>query len=139
MKNGDISNETPPRIIVIIDAIAKSEVTEKTRLLLSTVTERKLIGLDNLALSQLWNITNKFGLSVELAAFETEHWSAVQLESVMEKLERRGGNPFNYAELYSDIDEFIAELPYRNNLKGVIDIPERVMRYGSKGIELKNL
>jgi hypothetical protein len=57
----------------------------------------------------------------------------------MDKLDRRGGNPFNYAELYTDMDDFIAEIPYRNNLKGVVDLPERVARYGSWGIELNNL
>jgi hypothetical protein len=54
-------------------------------------------------------------------------------------LERRGGNPFNYSEVYTNIDDFIGELPYRSNLKGVIDLKERVARYGSAGIELDNL
>ena len=66
-------------------------------------------------------------------------WAQSHLDSFMERLERRGGNPFNYAELYSDIDEFISELPYRTNLKGVVDLRERIARYGSWGIELNNL
>ena len=138
MINGDISNESSPRIIVLIDVAVNSEVIEERKLLRST-TERKVIGLNHLALSQLWNLSNKYGLSVELAAFEAELWTQVQLDSVMDKLERRGGNPFNYAEIYSNIDEFIGELPYRANLKGVIDLRERVARYGSWGIELNNL
>lgn len=104
-----------------------------------TTTERKVTGLNHVALSQLWNLANKYGLSVELAAFQKELWTQEQLDTIMEKLERRGGNPFNYAEIYSSIEEFIGELPYRANLKGVIDLRERVARYGSWGIELNNL
>jgi hypothetical protein len=138
MINGDISNETPPRIIVTIDVVVKSEVTEKRRLIGSS-EERKITALDHLALSHLWNVSNKYGLSVELAGFEADLWTQEQLDTIMDRLDRRGANPFNYAELYMDIDDFVAELPYRPNLKGVIDLPERVARYGSKGVELYNL
>lgn len=139
MIGGDISNETPPRIIVVIDVVVKSEVLEKRRVLLPSSEERKIMGLDHLALSHLWNVSNKYGLSVELAGFAGDLWTAEQLDTIMDRLDRRGANPFNYAEIYIDIDDFIAELPYRPNLKGVIDLPERVARYGSKGVELYNL
>lgn len=138
MINGDISNETGPRVVVMIDVVAISEI-EDHRKLLSTVQQRKVTRLNNPALSHLWTLAEKFGLSVELAAFESELWTQDHLDKFMDKLERRGGNPFNYAELYSDIEDFIGELPYRTNLKGVIDIRERVARYGSYGIELENL
>jgi hypothetical protein len=138
MRGGDISNETPPRIIVVIDVVAQSEI-EETRKFLKSSTSRKITKLNNPALSQLWILANRYGLSVELAGFETEGWSQEDLDTVMDKLDRRGGNPFNYAELYTDIDDFISELPYRNNLKGVIDLQGRVARYGSWGIELENL
>lgn len=138
MINGDISNETSPRIIVVIDVVAKSEI-EEGRKLLRSVSERKVLSLNHLALSHLWNVSDKYGLSVELAAFESELWTQDHLDKFMDKLDRRGGNPFNYAELYNDIEDFIGELPYRTNLKGVIDLRERVARYGSWGIELDNL
>ena len=139
MKGGDISNETSPRIIVTIDVVVKSEVVENKRLLRSDVQERKVSSLNHLALSHLWNVASKYGLSVELAGFESELWTQDDLDKLMDKLDRRGANPFNYAELYTDIDDFVGELPYRSNLKGVIDLPARVMRYGSMGIELDNL
>jgi hypothetical protein len=78
-------------------------------------------------------------LSVELAGFANELWTEELLDKIMDKLERRGGNPFNYSEVYVDINDFIGELPYRTNLKGVVDLSERVARYGSAGIELNNL
>jgi hypothetical protein len=136
--NGDISNETSPRIIVVIDVVANSEVFEEKKIL-RTIVERKVVSLNNVALSELWTVSNKYGLSVELAGFSNELWTQSHLDSFMERLERRGGNPFNYAELYSDMNEFIGELPYRTNLKGVVDLRERIARYGSWGIELNNL
>jgi hypothetical protein len=138
MLGGDISNETSPRIIVVVDVVANSFIQD-TRKLMRTAQERVFSSLNNPALSHLWNISNKFGLSVELAGFENELWTEELLEKIMDKLERRGGNPFNYSELYTDIDDFISELPYRSNLKGVIDLRERVARYGSAGLELENL
>lgn len=139
MKNGDISNETSPRVIVLIDVVVKSEVKERKRLLMPSTEERTIVGLDRLALSHLWNLGNKYGLSIELAGFGDEHWTQPQLDAFMERLDRRGTNPFNYAEVYDNIDDFVGELPYRPNLQGVIDLPGRVARYGSKGVELYNL
>lgn len=138
MKGGDISNETSPRLIVMIDVVATSEL-EENRGFLRTSVERKVVRPNNVALSHLWNLSNKYGLSLEIAAFETENWNQEQLDKFMDKMDRRGGNPFNYAELYSDIEDFISELPYRTNLKGVVDLRERVARYGSWGIELDNV
>jgi len=139
LKGGDISNETSPRIIVVIDVVVDSEVVSVQRMLRSTTKERKVFGLNNLQLSHLWNVSNKYGLSVELAGFASELWTQENLDSLMARLDARGGNPFNYAELYTDMDDFIGELPYRTNLKGVVDLRERVARYGSWGIELDNL
>jgi hypothetical protein len=136
--NGDISNETSPRLIVVIDVVVESDIVESKKFL-KTKMERKVKSLNNLALSHLWNLSNKYGLSVELIAFDDEFWTQEHLDYVMEKLEKRGGNPFNYAELYVTKDELVGELPYRNNLKGIIDLKERVARYGSWGIELNNL
>jgi hypothetical protein len=139
MLRGDISNETPPRIIVNIDAVVSSDVQEEKKLIGANKVSRNVVGLNNPALSLLWNKSYQFGLSVELAAFESEFWTQKHLDNLMARLDSRGGNPFNYAELYSTIDDFIGELPYRTNLKGVVDIVERVARYGSWGIELQNL
>jgi hypothetical protein len=122
----------------MIDVVTTSEL-EETKGFLRTTYERKVVKPNNVALSHLWNLSNKYGLSLEIAAFEKEDWTQNQLDKFMDKMDRRGGNPFNYAELYSDIEDFISELPYRTNLKGVVDLRERVARYGSWGIELDNL
>ena len=138
MKHGNISNETPPRIIVLIDVVAFSEIVESKKFIRST-QERKVTRLNNLALKQLWDLSNKYGLSVELGAYADDDWTQEHLDTFMGRMDRRGANPFNYAELYDNIEHFIDELPYRANFKGVVDVPGRVARYGSWGVELNNL
>jgi len=100
MLRGDISNETPPRIIVNIDAVVSSDVQEEKKLIGANKVSRNVVGLNNPALSLLWNKSYQFGLSVELAAFESELWTQKHLDNLMARLDSRGGNPFNYAELY---------------------------------------
>lgn len=136
MIGGDISNETPPRIIVNIDTVVTSDLDETNRLFRGAKLSRRVTGLQNAMLSQIWNKSFQFGLSVELAAFEDELWTQEHLDKLMARLDGRGANPFNHAELYASIPEFVSELPYRSNLKGVVDIPERLLRYGSWGLDL---
>ncbi len=138
MKNGDISNETPARIIVLADVVALAEeVTEKK--LFKSTTSLQVKNINKEAVAKLWIITNRYGLSVELAGIEEEGWNQSSLDKVMEILDRRGGNPFNFAQMYSVTQELVDDLPYRVNLRGVVDIQSRVAMYGSWGIELDNL
>jgi hypothetical protein len=139
MLRGDISNETPPRILVGIDVAVVSELLEEKPLFGKRKTVRKITALNNAQLSKLWNVSYKFGLSVELAACADEGWTTEDLEGLMNRLDNRGGNPFNYFEVYPDLPNLISELPYRTNLKGVVDIRGRVARYGSWGMELDYL
>ena len=137
MINGDISNESSPRLIVLIEAVVNYEVVEKRDFFVKKQV-LKITGLNNPTLSHLWNISMKYGLSVELAAYASSGWAPDDLEYVMDKLDRRGGNPFNYSELYESHQDFLGELPYRNNLKGVVSDGHAAM-YGHWGIDLFNL
>lgn len=138
MQGGDISNETSPRVAVAIDVVCESEV-ESSRKLLKTTEVRKVTRLKRAELAHLWTLSRKFSLSIELYALETDGWTEESVEKFIEKLDRRGTNPFNYFEVYTDIESFIDDLPYRTNLKGVVDLPVRVARYGSWGLDLNNL
>lgn len=139
MLGGDISNETPPRLIVTIDVAVTSELIESKALLRKASTVRKVTGLNNAYLSRLWNASFNYGLAIELAGFEDDLWTQEDLDKLMTRLDNRGGNPFNYAELYGSFQDLVSELPYRSNLKAVIDLPDRVARYGSWGLDLNNL
>jgi hypothetical protein len=138
MMGGDISNETPPRLVVLIDVVCASAV-EEGKFFKSRHPQRKFTSLRKAELSRLWILGDRFGLSIQLAAFAEEGWDPKEIARLMEKLDNRGGNPFNYSEVYQDTQELVDELPYLPNLKGVVDVRERVARYGSWGIELNSL
>ncbi|CAB4128694.1 hypothetical protein UFOVP111_61 [uncultured Caudovirales phage] len=137
MINGDISNATPPRIIVMIDVVAEVTFSEVRKGLRKVKVPKAKWRKENL--SHLWNVSYKFGLSIELAATEEDGWDDDTLTSLMDKLDNRGGNPFNYHYVYEDIQEIIDELPYKANFKGIVADPGTVAKFGSWGIEIQNI
>jgi hypothetical protein len=139
MMGGDISNETPPRLVVLIEVVADSAIVEPKNLLKIGAKKREVTKLRKPELSKLWMIGDRFGLAIQLAAFSDDLWTDQDLSKLTTKLDNRGGNPFNYSELYETVEDLLDELPYLPNLKGVVDIRGRVARYGSWGIELDNL
>ena len=138
MKNGDISNVSSPQVICVTDVVV-SLVTEETKSFLSKKTTSKIGNIEGLNANKLWIMSNNYGISLELAGFADQGWTEELLEKAFEKLERRVVNPFNYWQLYEDSEELVIGLPYRPNLKAVIDIPDRVARYGSAGVEIGNI
>jgi hypothetical protein len=138
MKGGDISNVSSPQCIATATLLIKL-VEEESRRFLTKSVEHKIGEIDLLAANKLWLLSNNYSLSLELAGFEEEGWSELLLEKAFEKLERRVVNPFNYFQLYENVDELVGTLPYRPNLKAVIDIPDRVARYGSAGVQIDNI
>lgn len=137
MKGGDISNVVSPQVIVLTDVVITLLEKEEKKLLSRKVTYGVGV-VDLLNTNRMWKLGNEYGVSLELAGFSSENWTEELLDKAFEKLERRAVNPFNYWQLYEDIDELLGMIPYRPNLKGVIDIPGRVARYGSAGIEIQN-
>lgn len=138
MKNGDISNVSSPQVICVTDVVI-SLVTEETKSFLSKKTTSKIGSIEGLNANKLWIMSNNYGISLELAGFADQGWTEELLDKAFEKLERRVVNPFNYWQLYEDPEELVIGLPYRPNLKAVIDIPDRVARYGSAGVEIGNI
>lgn len=138
MKGGDISNVSSPQIICVTDVVI-SLVQEETKGFLSKKTTSKVGNIEGLNANKLWIMSNNYGISLELAGFSDQGWTEELLEKAFEKLERRVVNPFNYWQLYEDTEELVIGIPYRPNLKAVIDIPDRVARYGSAGVEIGNL
>jgi len=138
MKHGDISNVSSPQAIVTTDVVVKLKEEESRKLLIKK-TVLKVGELEVLSLNKLWRVSSDYGLSLELAGFEEEGWTEELLEQAFEKFERRVVNPFNYWQLYENRNEVVGLLPYRPNLKAVIDVPDKVARYGSAGVEIGNI
>jgi len=138
MKDGDISNVSSPQVICVIDLVV-GVIQEETKSFLTKKTTSKVGNIDLQNANKLWVMSNKYEISLELAAFESEGWTEDLLDKAFEKLERRVVNPFNYWQLYEDSQELVAGLPYRPNLKAVLDIPSRVAQYGSAGVQIDNI
>lgn len=138
MKGGDISNVSSPQVIVTTDVVVKLVEAEARKLLVRKV-EFKIGEINVLPLNTLWRASSDYGLSLELAGFEEEGWTELLLEKAFEKFERRVVNPFNYWQLYENRNEVVGLLPYRPNLKAVIDTPDKVAMYGSAGVEIGNI
>ena len=138
MKNGDISNVSSPQVICVTDVTINLKEEISKRLLIKQ-TSFVVGDIDLLAANKLWRLTNNYAVSLELAGFQSEGWSEELLDKAFEKLERRVVNPFNYWQLYEDPHELVGVMPYRANLKAVIDVPGRVAMYGSAGVQLDNI
>ena len=138
MKGGDISNVSSPQVIATTTLVVSLKEVEERKILSRKVTH-VIDDIDMLAANKLWTLANNYGISLELAGFADQGWTEELLDKAFEKLERRVVNPFNYWELYDSVDELVGTLPYRANLRAVIDAPGQVARYGSAGVELDNL
>ena len=125
MRGGDISNEIPMRVLVSLDC-----------LLLREPRINKVLGIsvpyiettyDRRALAHFWRFKDTYEYSLELVGFER---SQNDMDRILEDLNNLGTNPFNYAKAYNVVADLVAELPYRPEVKHVIDIPDRALRYG---------
>lgn len=135
MKHGDISNELPQRIVVVADVFLDVELNVKKKFkVLKKVTETRSYRRE--ILSHLYLLTSRRGITLELVSFDL---SQDELAQLYETLDAMGTNPFRYFSSYVHINKLINELPYRPEVIGVLDIPERLLRYGHWGLDFKSL
>jgi len=135
MQGNDISNAMPQRIIVTADVITDSyEDTKKVLGLIPVKTKRK--EYNRMVLSHLYMVTLRRGITMELISFNHSESEMVEL---MFHLDKIGTNPFRYGSSYKSVDKLVAELPYRPEVIGVIDIPARLLRYGRWGMDFPSL
>lgn len=135
MKNGDISNELPKRILVVSDIFLSTELTVQKKLKIFPVPkiDRK-IRRD--ILSYLYLYTTKNGITLELVSYDLDQ---DELSKTVDILDSMGTNPFRYFSSYESVDHLVAELPYRPEVIGVLDINTRLLRYGHWGLDFNSL
>ena len=133
MRGGDISNETPPRVAVTLDCILSRDIKINKFLGINIPTEE--VTYDRMALAMFWRFANNNGFILELIGYG---YSQEEMDSVEEDLNNLGTNPFNYSKAYRAPADLVAELPYRPELKHVVDIAERGMRYGHWYLDLES-
>jgi len=125
MRGGDISNDVPMRVLVSLDCLLVRET--KINKVLGISVPYIETTYNRQALSYFWRFRDKYEYVLELVGFELSQSS---MDNVLEDLNNLGTNPFNYATAYNVVADLVAELPYRPEVKHVIDIPDRALRYG---------
>jgi len=135
MKNGDISNDLPARVLVNTDVFSTITFrTEKRFKILPVLKSDMQLRMD--VLSRLYLFTSKHGVTLEVVSYEL---STSQMDDLMLRLDELGTNPFRYGVAYNSIEELIGALPYRPEVVGVVDIPRRQGRYGHWGMDFNQL
>lgn len=135
MQNNDISNALPQRVIVTADVITDVYEDKKKKLGLIPVTKKRT-EYNRLVLSHLYMVSLKRGWTMELVSFShTED----EMTDVMLYLDKFGTNPFRYGSSYKNVETLVNELPYRPEVIGVIDVPDRFLRYGRWGMDFPSL
>jgi hypothetical protein len=135
LKNGDISNELPRRIVVVSDVFLTVELTIKKKFKFFPVPEvDKKIRRD--ILSYLYLYTTRNGVTLELVSFDLDQ---DELSKTVDVLDSMGTNPFRYFTAYDTVNHLVSELPLRPEVVGVVDIQSRLLRYGHWGRDFKGL
>lgn len=125
MRGGDISNEIPMRVLVTLDCVIKRE--SKLNRVLGIPVPYVETTYNRQALAHFWRFKETHDYVLELVGFELDQES---MDRVLEDLDNLGTNPFNYSKAYNVVADLVAELPYRPEVKNVIDIPSRGLRFG---------
>lgn len=131
MYKGDISNDMPKRILVV-DAL----FTDYTETVIKKWFKKKTlkdVSYDKLMLNKLYHYTVTSGTTLELVSYDLD---SDELERLYNELDRAGVNPFRYHTSYEKPQKLVSELPYRPEVLGVLDLPERQLMYGHWGLDL---
>ena len=135
MQGGDISNAIPGRIIVTYDYVTVDAPKPK-RLLGVVVGTTHVRQISSPTLSLLSRLTAKVDARLELVVFDADDDEA---DHVLAEIDKRSWQPFNYARGYESPLALVSDLPYRPEVLGVIDVPDRMGAYGSYGISMDYL
>jgi hypothetical protein len=131
MYKGDLSNNMPKRVLV-----SNTLFTDLTETIVRKWFKKKSIkdvSYDNLFLNKLYHYTVTSGVTLELISYELNE---DELTRLYNELDRVGVNPFRYHSSYKTINELVSQLPYRPEVIGVLDLPQKQLMYGHWGLDL---
>ena len=135
MQGGDLSNDSPPRVLVHLDVVIQNRPEVQKFLGLVPVVKQRAY-YDRLALNRLWQFSSRQGVNLELFDFDCKQ---DDMDQVSEDLERVGTNPFRWFSAYDSAQTLMGEIPYRPEVLGIVDLPERAFTYGSKFYDLSRV
>ena len=132
MKHGDLSNQVPPRLIVVLDyftTIDGKDIQVRTNRALhrwKSVVPHYEVSATMLGL--LTTFQHRYGVSLELVAVGVE---PEELDTLVDYLDGRYSLPFRSHYVLRDLETLLREATSRTDILGICDRPERVGRYGS--------
>jgi hypothetical protein len=135
MRHGDISNELPRRVLVVSDVFLDTKLIVKKKFKFIKIPELTQ-DLRRDILSRLYLYTTNREVTLELISYV---FDIETLEAFVEKIDKAGTNPFRYYTSYESINHLMSELPYRPEVVGVIDKPDKLLRYGHWGLDFNQL
>jgi len=126
MKNGDLSNEVPKRLLVNTEVftMTTTHITRKFKVFPQVSHHVKY---DKLMLNKFYLLGMRGGITLEMFSYEL---SQKDMDLLHNELDRVGTNPFRYATAIKSVKALVDDLPYRPEVLGVVDIPSREMLYG---------
>jgi hypothetical protein len=131
MKNGDLSNEMPRRVLVNLDLIVTRKPRVERKFKLIPVVKED-VSYDRLFLNKLYMYTTRSEVTLELIAFDM---TDDDLLVIYNELDNMGTNPFRYHTAYKSLKTLVADLPYRPEVIGVMDNQENRLMYGHWGLD----
>ena len=133
--HGDISNGIPPRVLVHLDVVTM-KITEEVRFLKFFKREKTRRVFDKVALAAMWRYAGRTGVLMDLFDFDM---SQDEMDDLLDALDRVQAHPFRSGIVYPNVQALVTELPYRQDILGVVDLPGRGVRYGSRWIDLSDI
>lgn len=138
MQNGDISNLATPRMWVVEDVVLTREdvlVQARkhwwSRRRVSEASEAVVV--QPAPMSLLWRFAQRWetsGMRLELLHVGQEQ------EGVMDLLDKFSANPFADVLTFPTFEAIADHLAYRPDVMFVVDVPDRALRWGSRGLNV---
>jgi hypothetical protein len=131
MQGNDIAGFFSPRILVHADVVM--DQVDKTRKVLGVFTRHAETSVpNNVAMNRLWHFSSRVNVLLELISEEPQK----VIDNLMTEMDERGSNPFRYATGGIFIPALVRDLAYRPDVRGVIDLPQRALMYGSHYLDI---
>lgn len=138
MQGGDLSAAPTYRYWVTAEVVFhKAEESTETKHWFSKMLRQKVSWTPDLrVMNQLWRWSSNLGCRMELVFYGDLADDAVFLWDL---LEHSASNPFNDWHAIESPKSVQDTLAFRPDLVGIIDVPERRLMYGGRGLTMENL
>lgn len=134
-RRGDLSNDDVPRWIITLDALTSDYLVPEKTMFRSWNKVAQETRLDRLVSGRMYQARDRHPIVYEAAVFGLPRAYATAL---LERLESESWL-VRYINTYEDRRELASALPFRPDVKAVIDTPAGVLLWGARGITINEI